>query len=364
MLLSLFRKSRLFFYFCLFLALYITYRVLFAQKETFENPELPQLVVQEGNDHYLKRNVHLGSSVHQRKPYEWQTIKQVVGGSNEEFGKLNVHIWAEICGEKLQSLRNNVLFPQYPSRRFYTKTTVFSHGQGNNNYGERIFGYLHPKETGLYSFRVYGISIEVWMSSDANPNHSKLVVKKASDNKHGSVDMEMTAGEKYYMEILHKKGIKDHWFELKWKSPGSTQYLEISGADISRVYNDNHLWKGQVDSDEFIERILAVHKKDPFPENDDIEQARANLHQLPLISDTVLKDVLPTCEYKPSYLVDFDVRNYRGVWETHYNSLYPVDRTNVTRDGWICLGNDVLQERKAVEVVEQFVNALHKAKIE
>ena len=364
MLLSLSRKTRLFFYFCLFLALYITCRVLFAHKETFENPELPQLVIQKGNDHYLKRNVHLSSSVLQRKPYEWQTIKHVVGGSNEEFGKLNVHIWAEICGKKLQSLRNIVLFPQYPSRRFYTKTTAFSHGQGNYNYGERIFGYLHPKKTGLYSFKVYGISIEVWMSSDANPNHSKLVVKKASNNKHGSVDMEMTAGEKYYMEILHKKGIQDHQFELKWKSPGSSQYLEISGVDISRVYNDNHLWKGQVDSDELIERILAVHKKDPFPVDDNIEQARSNLHRLPLISDTVLKDVLPMCEYKPSYLVDFDVRNYRGVWETHYNSLYPIDRTNVTQDGWICLGNDVLQERKAVEVVEQFVDALNKAQIE
>ena len=359
------KQIRLSLYFIVFLTFYCVYRLLFGQKTTFVDPTLPELIVQRGNDHYLKGNAD-SSKISGRKEYGWRTVKTVQEGINEKLGKLNVHIWSEICGEELKSLRNHVLFPQFPSRRLYTKTTLFPHSQGNRDFGERIFGFIRPKKDGLHRFRVQGLSVEVWVSTDANPNHSKLFVKMSSENnddtQHEYFNLEMFAAKQYYIEILHKKGGHSDSFQLRWKGPGSNVFVELSGKDISLMLQDKHLGRGQIDSDNPIEEILPIHNKDPFPVSNDIEQARTDLYKLPFMKDVFLENVLPECEYKPSYLVHHPVKNYKGVWETHYNSLFPIDKTNITRDGWVCLGNDVLAEKKAVRVVQLFMDALNKVK--
>ena len=351
-------------YFALFLVAFVVLKLLFSY-DAGSDTEVPHLIVQKGNDHFFRANI---STFPKPKSFisSWRQKGTGTGHSLEKFGKLNVHIWEEICGESLGSLRNHALFPNLPSRRTRIKKTVFFHSEKNQDFGERIFGFLHPKRSGVHSFRVRGASFEVWISTDSNPLNSRLISRQESKE---NVDITTVVFELLlenkdprYIEILHKKGQKYYRFVLQWKAPGSLHYSELSGTDISLMLDDQYLSHGQVDVDLPIQTIPHIHRKDPFPAYDSFEKPRATLHQLPILDGSWLDGILPTCEYKPSYIVDRVLRYYHGVWETHYSSLYPVDKSNLTRLGWISLGNDELAKEKALAVVAKFMEALNKAK--
>ena len=359
------RRRQILKYFALILAVFIIVR-LFSKSETpSEEPGLPILVAQRGNDQYFRAKPPLNLETYskQHTDMQWEMRKQASSSTSEvTYGKLNVHIWGEICGYDLNSLKNHVLFPKYPQRRFYTHTTGFTHGIGNNDFGERIFGFLLPKSTGLYSFRILGKSMEVWIGKNADPLSAELVYQNSlSPNSVGKFELKLVAKNKYYIEILHKKDNQDDDdFALKWKVPGSSHFAEISGSDISVKLLDAYLRNGEVDSNESNLEIPTIHRKIRFPILNEQEQQRNDLFKLPLIPDKVVKNVLTSCDYKPSYIVDHTLTNYKGVWETHYSSLYPIDETNVTRGGWVCLGNDGLKEREAVQIVEEYIKSLDK----
>jgi hypothetical protein len=130
--------------------------------------------------------------------------------------------------------------------------------------------------------------------------------------------------------------------------------------DITAKLLDSYLRNGEVDGNGSYLEIPNIHRKIKFPILSEKEQQRNDLFKLAMISDHVVKDVLTSCKYKPSYIVDHTLTNYKGVWETHYNSLYPIDDTNVTRGGWVCLGNDELKQEEAVQIVGQYMKYLEK----
>ncbi|XP_028400557.1 beta-1,4-N-acetylgalactosaminyltransferase 3-like isoform X2 [Dendronephthya gigantea] len=335
-------------------------RVLFGSEPPNEEPQLPIFVAQRGNERYFKGKTRLSSETYFRQTLQWEKQKRAVSTANEvTYGKLNVHIWGEICGNDLNSLKNHVLFPKFPSRRLYTKTTRFQHGTGNYDYGERIFGFLLPKSTGLHRFQILGRPVEIWLGVNSDPSSAKLVYQKSHyGDSVGNFELELVSNNKYYIEILHKKGSEDEDFEITWMVPGSSKFVEVAGSEVSVKVLDHYLRNGEVDSSEPSLEIPIVHKKKMFPILEDNEQQRNDLFLLPLIDHNVVKNVLTSCDYKPSYIVDRKLTNYKGVWETHYNSLYPEDKTNVTRGGWVCLGNDVLNADEAVQIAKDYMTSL------
>ena len=356
------RRRQILKYLTLVFAVFLILKLFSRSEAPSEEPGLPILVAQRGNDHYFRAKPRLNSETYSKKTLQWERRKQVSSSTPEvTYGKLNVHIWEEICANDLNSLKSHVLFPKFPSRRFHTKTTRFTHGMGNYDYGERIFGFLLPKSTGVHNFRILGESVEVWIGNYADPSSSKRVYQNAvSRDSVGRFELKFLANSKYYVEILHKKGSKDDDFALTWKVPGSSNYVELSGSDISVALSDDYLRNGEVDCNDTNLEIPGIHRKIRFPMLNEQEHQRNDLFKLPLISNEVVKNVLTSCDYKPSYIVDHTLTNYRGVWETHYNSLYPIDETNVTRGGWVCLGNDALEEEEAIQIVEEYMKSLDK----
>lgn len=356
------RRRQLLKYLALFFAIYFILRVLFRIETREDKSGPPILVSQRGNEHYFTTKALLNLKIYDSKHHLQSKgrEKDISTESQVTYGKLNVHTWSEICGDDINSFKNHVLFPKFPSKRFYAQTTRFHHGAANFDYGERIFGFLQPKLTGSHSFRILGRSLEVWIGIDSGPLSPKLVYK--SSNLHdtfGEFKLTFVAGTKYYIEILHKKGVLEGKFSLTWKIPGSSKFVELSGSDIAVKLLDKYLQNGEVDSDEHVMEIPEIHGKPLFPKLNKQEQHRDELYKLPLVADKIIKDVLPSCVYKPSYLVDHPITNFKGVWETHYNSLYPIDQTNVTRDGWVCLGNDVLDKNNAIQIVKAYMTSLN-----
>lgn len=89
-------------------------------------------------------------------------------------GKLNVHRWYSICGNTVDNLRRHILFPKHPKLR--TTITLLRMRTTLRDFGQRIFGYLHPPLSGSYQFAVSSDDFsEVWLSSDVTPNNTDMI---------------------------------------------------------------------------------------------------------------------------------------------------------------------------------------------
>ena len=92
-----------------------------------------------------------------------------------------------------------------------------------DNYGERIRGYLVPPVTGNYYFWIAANSAaELWISNDGESANKvrRAVVTKSTTPRQWTLQpnqksgwLALKAGQRYYIEILHKagKGANDHW---------------------------------------------------------------------------------------------------------------------------------------------------------
>ena len=121
------------------------------------------------------------------------------------------------------------------------------------NYGERIRGYLTASNTGNYYFWIAGSdSAELWIANDNEPANK---LKRAgvspvgggtafrnwnSQTNQQTKWLSLVAGQKYYVEILHKAGVTpDHW-SVGWSpDPVGTNTVPaaiVPGFVLSKFY--------------------------------------------------------------------------------------------------------------------------------
>ena len=94
--------------------------------------------------------------------------------NTELQGKLNVHRWYSICGNTVDNLRRHILFPKHPKLR--TTISLLRMRTTLRDFGQRVFGYIHPPLSGSYQFAVSSDDFsEVWLSRDVTPNNTNLI---------------------------------------------------------------------------------------------------------------------------------------------------------------------------------------------
>ena len=279
--------------------------------------------------------------------------------SHQRAGPLNVDIWEDICGHKMQSLKHFPLFPHWPSTRLRTSDLQLHFRPEFEHFGLRIFGYLSPIESGLYSFHVdTSETSELWLSPDSKPENSVLIANTTSgiaseldSNRNG---ISLLAGKHYFLEVLLKHGKyekgKLHRLEVKWKLfPGR-------GNDMRKIPSDVfvHDRFGQLDGK--TNAVLPMHTKRPDPSFATHNlQHRSEMYLLPFISESDSKDLFPPCDYNPSYLMKGPLNRYGAIWEMHYTSIYPFDYSDVLdkEKDFVSFGNDKLDEVIAEAVASQ-----------
>ena len=171
------------------------------------------------------------------------------GNSNEvsitipvtALGTILYERWNGISGGSVASLTSNAAYPDNPS---VTDQLTTLEGPTNltENYGTRIRGYLYPPSTGSYTFWIAGDdNCELWLSTDGTPANAVRIANVTgwTDSREWdkftsqtSESISLTAGQKYYIEVLHKEYTGGDNIAVAWSGPGLSQAV-VDGQYLS-----------------------------------------------------------------------------------------------------------------------------------
>ncbi|XP_068759549.1 beta-1,4-N-acetylgalactosaminyltransferase 3-like [Montipora capricornis] len=288
-------------------------------------------------------------------------------------GNLNLHVWNDLCGLDVDRLRETPLFPHHPNERLFLRN--FDTSLDGDNYGQRIFGFIAPNVTGLYKFAISSDDTsELWLSFDEKPSNLRLIASVFSPNESVWTDdavftkyptqharnITMVANKKYFVEVLHKQSYGKGHVKVYWQKPGSLKLEPITGQYLYSYYDDRKSnGSGFVEQD--LERMntwTPSHTKQEKYKGGNL-RGQFNYTSLPLFNRTLLRGVLPTCDYKPSYIVETTLKRYAGVWLVKFSSVFPNDNTYLHRpkNKW-SQGNRLIDNEAVNEVVDTFMARL------
>ena len=112
------------------------------------------------------------------------------------------------------------------------------------NYGARVRGYVCVPQTGSYTFYIVSDDGgELWLSTDDTPAKKVRLAtctawtsgihdwyRSASQQ---SAPVPLVAGQRYYLEVLHKQSWGSGYLSVAWKLPNGTMEAPIPGLRLS-----------------------------------------------------------------------------------------------------------------------------------
>lgn len=156
-------------------------------------------------------------------------------------GSILREYWTGISGTSVSNLTSNANYPNSPSGSGQL-TSLEGPTNWADNYGTRIRGYIHPQTSGNYTFWIAGDdNADLFLSSNDNPANSTKIASVSGWtnsrewNKYTSQQsaaISLTAGQRYYIEVLHKEGSGGDNIAVAWQGPGITQQV-IGGSYLS-----------------------------------------------------------------------------------------------------------------------------------
>lgn len=132
----------------------------------------------------------------------------------------------------MDALKNNPNFPDHPDRIEIISTfeTPSNFGDG---YGQRVYGWLEPPETGNYIFYLSSDdSSELYLSEDDSPANVRLIASeplwnssrdwltpfRRPNGENISEPIYLEKGQQYYIEALHKEGAGGDHLAVTWQT--------------------------------------------------------------------------------------------------------------------------------------------------
>nr|WP_284241567.1 PA14 domain-containing protein [Paenibacillus glycanilyticus] len=161
-------------------------------------------------------------------------------GGQTPTGSITREYWTNITGSTITSL---------PTGTAPTGTSSLTSFQApsnwGDNYGTRIRGYIVPSVSGTYQFSIAGDNNSVlYLSTNDNPANKTQIgevvdwvnpLSWTQNTGQQSGQITLTAGQRYYVEVLHKEEGGDDHVAVAWKTPGSSTYSVIGGANLAPI---------------------------------------------------------------------------------------------------------------------------------
>ena len=112
-----------------------------------------------------------------------------------------------------------------------------------DSYFERSRGYIIPDISGNHVFSISGDDqCELWLSTDDNPANATRIAHVATwtgyknftqNASQASSPIRLVAGNRYYVEILHKEGNGSDHCNVAWIRPGTSTHVVIPPANLA-----------------------------------------------------------------------------------------------------------------------------------
>lgn len=149
--------------------------------------------------------------------------------------------WTGISGTTVSDLTSSANYPDNPIGSDYL-ASFETPTDWENSYGTRIRGWLHPVISGSYTFWIAGDdNCELWLSINGSPATAALIAEVTGWTysliwdkypEQQSDPIQLTAGQKYYIQALHKEGTGGDNLAVAWSGPGLSQQV-IDGMYLS-----------------------------------------------------------------------------------------------------------------------------------
>lgn len=157
-------------------------------------------------------------------------------------GSLMREVWTGLSGTSLTTLTSNANYPNKPASRDFITSFECIARDWEDNFGTRVTGFIRPSISGDYTFAVSGDDVvQLYLGTDATSANKSLIASVASPTSFRQWDAQpsqqsaprpLVAGQRYYVELLHKEGsATDHW-SVAWKPPGSAAFSVIPGTAL------------------------------------------------------------------------------------------------------------------------------------
>ncbi len=145
--------------------------------------------------------------------------------------------WTGISGNSVSSI------PLQTAPNATAQLTSFEAGTNiGDNYGARIRGYICAPQSGSYTFYIAGDDdCELWLGTDENPANRRRIAsfsgwtyprEWAKYTGQRSAAVSLTAGQKYYVEALHKEGVGEDNLAVGWVLPNTASVSVIPGSSL------------------------------------------------------------------------------------------------------------------------------------
>lgn len=208
-------------------------------------------------------------------------------------GHLNLHLFSETCASDLDILCNFPMFPNAPDNRLLLNTTNVTKDLIGGRAGLRLFGFITPAKSGLYTFTVKFCHAEVWLSQNENWRHSRKICDAGNFSKQ---EIKLTAGKNHFIEVVATCLRQRNKVQLLWKTPASSVFEVINETFLSSFVDDNGL------NSKIYDELLP---DSPVCTSRRYKTTYFQVYQeISYLSHDEVQDILPYCDYHPSYTVE------------------------------------------------------------
>ena len=161
-------------------------------------------------------------------------------------GKLRREWWSSVGG---QLVADGVTVAGYPDRpQGSDEIDRFASPQNtNDNYLQRLRGYIHPPLDGEYTFWIAADDeAQLWLSEDDTRVRLRQIATAPltdggglkveeweRDERQHSASIHLRRGQRYYVEVLHKEGEASDHVEVGWRLPNGQLQRPIPGRHLS-----------------------------------------------------------------------------------------------------------------------------------
>ena len=173
------------------------------------------------------------------KSFVWTVTPATLG-----TGTLLREIWMNIIGFTVGELTGSPAYPDSPDS-ISEITSIEAPTDFADAYGQRLRGWIHAPVTGQYRFWIAGDDeSQLWLSSTDSPAGTTLIAQVPLGQwapprdwtkfpTQTSALINLVAGQRYYIDVLHKDAGGPDNLAVGWQIPGSSVTTVVNGEYIS-----------------------------------------------------------------------------------------------------------------------------------